>query len=119
MTSIDDKHMPSWIPLESSEQLDEIISQSNTAEVLIFKHSTRCSISSMAKSRIEREWQDSEVSLYLLDLITFRAISNDVADRFGVEHQSPQVLLIDKGESRYDASHTAISWSSIPLASKS
>jgi bacillithiol system protein YtxJ len=77
---------------------------------LIFKHSTRCPISSMALNRIERskELKEQEVDFYLLDLIQHRDISAEIAETFGVSHESPQILLIKNGECILDASHMGI-----------
>ncbi len=98
-----------WIPLQSAEQLTEI-QQSPQASV-IFKHSTRCSISMMAKKRFELDWDalPENTNLYFLDLIRFREISNSIASVFNVYHESPQLLLIKDGECVYDASHGEIS----------
>ena len=106
----DNKSNFDWINLNSSEQLNEIIEQSNESAVLLFKHSTRCSISSMAKSRFEKEWKlDNKVcQTYYLDLITFRPISNEIAEKSGVEHQSPQVIVLKNKEVIYQASHNGI-----------
>ena len=103
--------MINWIPLESQEQLDTIVQQSSNVPCVIFKHSTRCSISSMAKSRLENTWDFSseEVVPYYLDLIANRSISNAIAEKFSVYHESPQLLLIRDGECTYDASHLDIS----------
>lgn len=94
-------------------QIDEIEKLSHTAPrgVLIFKHSTRCAISSMALNRFMRGWdiEDEQLPVYYLDLIRYREVSNQVSERFGVIHQSPQVLLIKNGTCIYDASHNAIS----------
>ncbi len=100
-----------WYNLTDIQQLETIKAESENTSVLIFKHSTRCSISSMAKNRLERAWNISEEKIkpYYLDLIAYREISNKIASEFGVEHQSPQVLLIEKGMSVYDASHNLIS----------
>jgi len=97
--------------LTHSEQLNEIKTISENQPVMIFKHSTRCSISSMALHRIEAH-QDELLkaipSIYLLDLIRLRALSNEIALIFGVHHESPQILLIMNGECIYEASHTEI-----------
>lgn len=99
-----------WNELNEISQLDSIVEQSNLQPVLVFKHSTRCSISSMAKSRLEREWDnDSAIKPYYLDLLSFRNISDELAHRFNVFHQSPQALLIKDGKCVYDASHSMIS----------
>jgi bacillithiol system protein YtxJ len=99
----------SWNDLTDLEQLNEIISLSNESPVLIFKHSTRCSVSRMALKQFENEFNTLyKVTPYFLDLITYRDISNEIASRFQVVHQSPQVLLIKNGKSVYDASHSDI-----------
>ena len=98
-----------WIPLTDLGQLNEIISSSNEKPVVIFKHSTRCSVSRMVLKQFENEFDlDDEVDAYFLDLLEHRAISNEIASRFGVYHQSPQLLLIKDGKSVYDASHSEI-----------
>lgn len=105
-----------WNKLENLRQIGEIIEESKTKPVLIFKHSTSCSISSMALNRLSRNWktEDSEkVKPYYLDLIGFREISNKIAEEFGVYHQSPQVILIKNGKATYDNSHMGISYMDI------
>jgi bacillithiol system protein YtxJ len=103
--------MIQWIPLSNEGQLEDIVQQSNDVPCLIFKHSTQCSISSMAKSRLERSWDfgQDDIKPYYLDLIAFRSISNAIAEKFNVYHESPQALLIRNGECTYDASHLDIS----------
>lgn len=102
-----------WLPLESLESLDEVIQQSSDNSlqaIIIFKHSTRCSISAMAKSRFEREWSDSsQIPVYYLDLLKHRDISDAIAEKLSVKHESPQALVIKNGKSVYYASHTSIS----------
>ncbi len=102
-----------WNTLNKLEQLEEIKTISEKEPVVIFKHSTRCSISSSALDRLERHAAKSEkigFKAYFLDLIAFRPISNQIADAFGVEHQSPQVLLIKDGKCVYNNSHMGISF---------
>ncbi|QJW88347.1 bacillithiol system redox-active protein YtxJ [Spirosoma taeanense] len=106
-----------WNKLTSAAQLDEIKEESAKQPVLIFKHSTTCSISAMALSRMERNWSDQlGVKPYYLDLHANRPISNKIVSEFGVEHESPQVLLIRNGECVYDASHMAISFAGLQQA---
>lgn len=99
--------------MNSERQIDEIVELSHEQPQLIFKHSTRCSISSMAKSRLEREWNLENVELWYLDLITFRSASNAIADQLGVHHESPQVILLKDGVVVHDSSHNSISVSEI------
>lgn len=100
-----------WIALDKIEQLDEIQRLSHEKPCLIFKHSTRCNISSIAQYRLNDDWDFSadEIVPFYLDLIQFRPISAEIAERFQVHHESPQVLLIQAGECTYDASHLDIS----------
>ncbi|RYD57409.1 MAG: bacillithiol system redox-active protein YtxJ [Sphingobacteriales bacterium] len=102
-----------WIHLTEETQLEHIRLESNDQPVVIFKHSTRCSISAMAKMRLEREEAPGAVKFYYLDLIRYRNISNRVAEIYGVHHESPQVLLIKNGECTYDESHGGIEMAEI------
>lgn len=102
-----------WIPLKSEDELFEIIEKSRSKPQIIFKHSTKCGISSLAKSRLERSAVPDNTDFYYLDLLAHRNISNKVADEFNVYHQSPQVLLIKNAECVYDESHAAISMDEI------
>ncbi len=98
-----------WTPMEHLGQMEEIIAISEQMPVIIFKHSTRCSISRMALKNFENEYDLGEsVAAYFLDLISFRDISNEIASRFNVVHQSPQLFLIIGGKSVYDVSHSSI-----------
>lgn len=97
-----------WINLQSEDQLQEIISNSNNKPQVIFKHSTRCSISSMAKNRLDKKDNPDGMDFYYLDLIRHRNISNKIASDFNVAHQSPQVLVINNGKCIYDESHSGI-----------
>ncbi|WP_268847008.1 bacillithiol system redox-active protein YtxJ [Flavobacterium aestivum] len=98
-----------WIPLTDLNQLNEIIALSNEKPVSIFKHSTRCSVSRMALRQFENEFDSADTTdTYFLDLLEYREVSNEIANRFQVMHQSPQVLLIKNGKSVYDASHSDI-----------
>ena len=97
-----------WIDLNDEHQLDHLKEMSKQKAQLIFKHSTRCAISSMAKNRLERSTTPNNVDFYYLDLVKHRQLSNKVAADFAVYHESPQVLLIKNGECIYDESHSGI-----------
>lgn len=105
-----------WINLNSESQLSQIIADSYSSAILLFKHSTRCSISDAAKVRLERQWNDAKaanVSTYYLDLLQYREISNSIATQLQVQHQSPQVIIIKNGKAVVDVSHIAIQFNSI------
>ncbi|UFH45902.1 bacillithiol system redox-active protein YtxJ [Flavobacterium galactosidilyticum] len=98
-----------WIELTDLGQLNEISTLSSEKAVAIFKHSTRCSISRMALKQFENEFDSSgKVTLYFLDLIANREVSNEIAHRFGITHQSPQLILIKDGKATYHVSHSDI-----------
>lgn len=101
--------MSNWIDLSQIQQVEDI----KTAEgySVIFKHSTRCSISLMAKRTFERDWDviPENVKFYFLDLINHRDVSAHIAETFQVHHESPQLLVIKNGDCILDSSHSDIS----------
>ena len=102
-----------WKNIESESDLEEIKKRSIEKPQVIFKHSTRCSISSMAKSRLERAVPAQDVEFNFLDLIKHRELSQQIAEDFSVDHESPQILFIKGGECVYNESHTGISMDEI------
>lgn len=98
-----------WKVLEHIDQIDEIKEASHHKLQLIFKHSTRCIISKMALKNFESDFLLNDViDAYYLDLITYRDISNKIAENFEIKHQSPQILLIKDGVVVYNESHEGI-----------
>lgn len=103
-----------WLPLIAEEKLmemDLLSKQPGIKAVVLLKHSTRCSISSMALSRLERSWKlsDKEVPTYFLDLLLYRNLSHKIESFYRVPHESPQILVIKNGECIYTSSHSNIS----------
>lgn len=105
-----------WIPLTSLEELEKAVEQSTQEPMAIFKHSTRCSVSFMAKKNLELEWDIEDTKVYYLDLLSYRDVSNAIADNYDVVHQSPQLIGFNKGEVFYHASHSSISAESFKSA---
>lgn len=106
-----------WNELINEQQLEELKNQSMQRPVVIFKHSTRCEISRMVKGRLERAATPQGIAFYYLDLLRHRELSNTIAEQFHVQHQSPQVLLISKGDCVYEESHNGISMDEIATQS--
>lgn len=95
-----------FISITHIDQLSDVDSASDADAAVIFKHSTSCSISQMALSRFERGWNSNDdVPVYLLDLIAYRDVSNAIAEKYSVRHESPQVLVIKNQKASYVASH--------------
>lgn len=104
----DNEHL--YIPLELISQLDEIEAISEIKPVVIFKHSTRCSISRFALKQFESNFKYPKEKLewYLLDLLKFRDVSNEIAHRYEVVHQSPQIVVLKNKKVVYHTSHDSI-----------
>ncbi len=97
-----------WTPLTDEQQLLQIDSESRRHPVMIFKHSTRCSISQTALNRLERQWTEERIKPYYLDLLSYRSVSNKIAEHYNIEHESPQALLIENGKAVRVLSHFEI-----------
>ncbi|MBT8326691.1 MAG: bacillithiol system redox-active protein YtxJ [Bacteroidia bacterium] len=82
---------------------------------LIFKHSNRCSISSMALSRISssKSELDDIFDIYLIDVVKNRLLSLNIARDTGIQHESPQAIVINQGKVVYSASHMNIETQSL------
>lgn len=98
-----------WSPLTEPAQLDTIDRLSADTPVLIFKHSTQCSISEGALRRMDAG-DGLPFPAYYLDLLAYRSVSNAVEARYGIRHESPQVLVIANGKCVYHTSHRAITF---------
>jgi len=96
-----------WINLSEPEQLSELIMESNSTPIIIYKHSSRCGLSFMTEKKLEEGWEllQPKVKLYFLDLIRYRNMSSMVAEKFNIRHQSPQILIIKNGICVYSTSH--------------
>lgn len=100
--------MINWNSLDSEKKLDQLIKESYEQPVVILKHSTTCPISSIAKMRLDQDFEYKEAKMYYLDLLAYRSISNKIAEVFMINHESPQVLVIKDGDCIYDESHLNI-----------
>jgi len=101
-----------WIPLTDIAQLDEITNNSANKTQAIFKHSTRCGVSAMVIKQFEKQYNkyDFEIDFYFLDLLRFRAISNTIATKLNVHHQSPQLIVLsNKKVIAHDSHHGILS----------
>lgn len=105
-----------WVSLASESQLKHIVEENSAStQFIVFKHSTRCGISVMVKRRFEQEWSafNSQIPIYIVDVLAQRNISNTLANYFNVIHQSPQLLLIQNNNVVFHASHHQISASQL------
>src|SRR5687767_14775026 len=104
-----------WLTITDEAQIDALNKRSfeaHTPAVIVFKHSPRCSISIMAKDRLERKWSlnKEKFPAYYIDVLTARPASNLMAEKYGVIHESPQIFVIKEGQCVYTASHSEINY---------
>ncbi len=102
-----------WNSLNTVSQINDVLKQSFINPVVIFKHSYRCGISSMAFDRLKRYWDPAEmehVEAYTIDVIGDREVSYAIADQLGVRHESPQLLVVKEGKVVYHDSHMGIQY---------
>lgn len=99
-----------WKVLDDKMQIDHAIEVSNEKPVVIFKHSTRCGISRMVLNQFQNnaEFDEEQVLLLYLDLLAHRAISDEISERFGIVHQSPQMIILKDENVVHHSSHSAI-----------
>ncbi|WP_462253929.1 bacillithiol system redox-active protein YtxJ [Ekhidna sp.] len=117
--SAKEKESLPWKELNNVSQLEEIDNLSQEKPVLLFKHSTRCSISAMSLGRFERSFSDDySFEPYFLDLIAHRDVSNMIAERYGIRHESPQAILIANGKAVFNSSHMGINYEELNSIAK-
>lgn len=99
-----------WQELNSIEQLEHIAEASKSKTQVIFKHSTRCGISRMVIRNFESSFDidGDQINLYYLDLLNYRDVSSEIAARFQVFHESPQLIVIRNGQTVHHSSHSMI-----------
>lgn len=105
-----------WNILNSIDQLLKIDEKSKNKIQILFKHSTRCSVSTFAKRILENEYDDSikeQFDVYYIDLISYRDVSNEIASRYKVEHESPQLIVIKEGVAVFTSSHSDVSFEKV------
>ena len=104
-----------WLNIDSVEKIMEIKDLSQNRRVLIFKYSPKCVVSYVMRMLFEREWHEEAMKMetYLLNVKEHKELSDKIAKEFGVEHQSPQILIIEKGKCIFNASHGKIKVSEI------
>ena len=99
-----------WRHIEVLGQLDEILEASSEMPQLLYKHSTRCGVSSMVRKQLDGAWaHGGKIIPWHLDLIAFRNISNEIAERFAIQHQSPQIIVLVNREVKLYISHAPLS----------
>jgi len=105
-----------WNTITSVKDLERIHEESFEYAVMILKHSTSCSVSYMALDNLNSEWNDSEICIkkkYILDLLSYRELSNMISRKYNIIHQSPQVIVLQNGSPIYENSHFGIKFKNL------
>ncbi|MBE2218470.1 MAG: bacillithiol system redox-active protein YtxJ [Ignavibacteria bacterium] len=104
-----------WIKLDSPEMLQEMKAASENEKVLVLKFSPKCAINYVVRNLLEREWAEGEMSMktYIVDVISGKGISAQIEKDYGVDHESPQAIVIDKGKVVFHASHGKVIYSEL------
>lgn len=100
--------MATMYKFETIEQLDRALAASVTKPLLLLKHSTRCPVSAKALQEMEAYLQGtpaSNIEYGIIYIVEDRSVSNEVAARLSVKHESPQVILIQDGRAVWNTSH--------------
>jgi monothiol bacilliredoxin len=106
-------------PLESASGLEDVLAQSETGAVLLFKHSASCGVSFFARREVERLDSDSDPAVFEIVVQKYRDLSDQVAQHFDIRHASPQAILVRNRQAVWNASHGAITTHSLRSASGS
>jgi bacillithiol system protein YtxJ len=101
------------LELREDQDFQSLLERSKTDPILIFKHSTQCSISSQAYDELERFRETSGVTCGVVLVIEDRRISNAIAESLGIRHESPQAIVIKNGRPIWNASHWSITAESL------
>ena len=108
--------------LTNLEQFDEMLKEAAERPILLFKHSTTCPISAGAYRRVQEYLKQAGEAgipeLWLVRVHESRAVSNAIAERLGVPHKSPQLLLVQGGKCVWNTSHYDIGAENIEKALK-
>ncbi|WP_338472219.1 bacillithiol system redox-active protein YtxJ [Niallia sp. XMNu-256] len=92
--------------LHSIEELHEFVGQ--PGKQFLFKHSTTCPISAKAFEEFKGFLSENPTSSAIVHVIEDRPVSNQIAEEFGIKHESPQIFLIENGEVLWNTSHWKI-----------
>lgn len=104
-----------WIKLDTPEKLEEMKTASENEKVLVLKFSPKCAINYVVRNLLEREWAEGEMRMktYLVDVISGKSISDQLEKEYGVDHESPQALIIQNGKVVFHASHGRVIYSEL------
>ena len=87
--------------INSTEQLNELFEKSNEKPIVLFKHSTTCPIS----AGVHEEISNADADINIVIMQKARNVSDEIARRTGIRHESPQAIVLKDEKVIYHASH--------------
>jgi bacillithiol system protein YtxJ len=105
--------------ITSLDEFEALIIRSENEPVFIFKHSTTCPISARASDRVNQYVESkggARPDFSFVKVIESRPVSNAIAEKLAVVHQSPQLILIHLGKGVWNSSHHNITGENIEAA---
>lgn len=101
--------------IDTLEQLEELLQKEE--KFFLLKHSLTCPISHAAYQEYEKYTKENQtIPAYYLAVQEARPLSNEIAEKFEIKHESPQALLFSKGQAIWNASHWKITKKSLTVA---
>lgn len=98
-----------WVNITEEQDIEDLEKRSFEKPVVIFKYSTRCGISRITLRKFETDLPENlDVAYYFMDLVKYRSLSNEIADRLKVRHESPQLIVLKDGKVIHHSSHQDI-----------
>lgn len=101
----------SLVKLSTTEEFKQAVSENN--KLFLLKNSTTCPISHAAFQEYQNFAAEQDMPIFYLNVQEARPLSNEIAENYGVKHESPQALLFEKGELKWDASHYSITYAAL------
>ena len=100
--------MPDFEPLHNDEDLQDALASSQREPIVFYKHSATCGLSARARREMERFAEESEAPIFEVVVQEARPVSNTIADRFSIRHETPQAIVVYQGQATFDVSHGKI-----------
>jgi bacillithiol system protein YtxJ len=105
-----------FAPVTDAGELDELLARSHDAPVILFKHSTTCPISARAHRQMSELSNDVAGRISLVIVQRARELSRRVAEQTGIQHESPQTIILRNGQAVWSASHFDITAEAVTQA---
>ena len=105
-------------PISGIDELERMLAESRTRPLLLFKHSYTCGVSAEALDEVYAhiEEQARGVRYAMVTVQTHRDVSNAIAERLGIRHETPQAILVRNGRAVWNASHFRVTASEVDRA---